>query len=283
MPNDSRRPGNRHGDLSDAIPPRTADLTRAIRAAHEEAGRPSYRKLNDVNRRAGRAVLSPATISRILKPDPYAKDQKSLPAWDYYQDLLLVLGQPPDRFADQWRAAQDEWQARPAPAPEPAPPAAAKPWWRRPPAVAGAAVAVVLVAAGIGWLTVGGEDPPPAGSATGPDTSMDNVDAHAAGCTPQLDEQTYYTHLYEDFEAEKGMTTTLLTMHYSPECRSAWAVLEKAPPGTEAVLHRNIDGTELRCTANARGKCTTKQLSDRGTTTYAFARTDEAYGRTRAN
>jgi hypothetical protein len=79
------------------------------------------------------------------------------------------------------------------------------------------------------------------------------------------------------------MTKTLLTMHYSPECRSAWAVLEKAPPGTEAVLHRNIDGKELRCTANASGKCTTKQLSDRGTAIYAFARTNQAYGKTRAN
>jgi hypothetical protein len=282
MPNDSRRPGNRHGELSDAIPPRTAELTQAIRAAHEEAGRPSYRKLNDVNRRAGRAVLSPATISRILKPDPYAKDQKSLPAWDYYEDLLLVLGQSPERFADRWQAAQDEWQARPEPAAEPAS-AAAKPWWRRTPVVGAAAAVVVLAAAGVVWLAVGTEDPQPAGSATGPDPSMDNVDPHAAGCTPQLDEQTYYTHLYEDFEAEKGMTKTLLTMHYSPECRSAWAVLEHAPPGTEAVLHRAIDGTELRCTADARGKCTTKQLSDRGTTTYASARTDQAYGKTRAN
>jgi hypothetical protein len=281
MPNDSRRPGNRHGDLSDAIPPRTADLTRAIRAVHEEAGRPSYRKLNDVNRRAGRAVLSPATISRILKPDPYAKDQKSLPGWDYYADLLLVLGQSPERFHGQWQAAQDEWQARPAP--ERAPAAPAKRWWRRTPVVAGASVVAVLVAAGAWWLVAGGEDPTPAGSATGPDTSMDNVDAHAAGCTPQLDEPTYYTHLYEDFEAEKGMTKALLTMHYSPECRSAWAVLEKAPPGTQAVLHRNVDGKELRCTANARGTCTTRQLSDRGTTTYASARTDEAYGKTRAN
>ena len=98
-------------DLDDAVPPLTRALTLEIRTAHREAGSPSFTLLDTRNVLAGRGTLAKSTLSRILTPDPAAKDQ-SLPAWSYYEGLLCALGADPARFQERWQAAQEEWQAR---------------------------------------------------------------------------------------------------------------------------------------------------------------------------
>jgi hypothetical protein len=288
MPTRRRRPGNARGDLSDDIPPLTTALTEAIRYAHAEDGAWSYKKLRELSEQAGRTILTAATLSRMLTPDPNSKDQRSLPNWVYYETLLRILGKDPAEYKHQWDAAQEEWKNRPAPCAlqqdahdddsEPT----VTPWWRRKWFIAGAPVAAVGAVAIVLSLTSGSADPP-AGPSGQPDKRMDNTDPRDKGCSPQMDEQKYYSHLYRDWptNTDAAMTNTLITMHYSPKCRTTWAVLDNAPPGTQAVLHRNSDGTELRCTADSNGSCMTKQLSDRGTTTHAFARAGDAYGQTK--
>ncbi|MEY9903855.1 hypothetical protein ABIA35_000061 [Catenulispora sp. MAP12-49] len=98
-------------DLDDAVPPLTRALTLMIRAAHQSAGSPSFTLLDSRNARAGRGTLAKATLSRILTPDPAAKDQ-SLPAWSYYEGLLAAVDVDPAPIHPQWQAAQEEWQAR---------------------------------------------------------------------------------------------------------------------------------------------------------------------------
>lgn len=98
-------------DLDDAVPPLTRALTMEIRAVHRDAGSPSFTLLDTRNVLAGRGTLAKSTLSRILTPDPAAKDQ-SLPAWSYYEGLLYALGVDPALFQPRWQAAQEEWQAR---------------------------------------------------------------------------------------------------------------------------------------------------------------------------
>lgn len=98
-------------DLDAAVPPLTRAFTMQIRTAHQNAGSPSFTVLDSRNIRAGRGTLAKATLSRILTPDPAAKDQ-SLPAWSYYEGLLYALDVDPAPFQAQWQAAQEEWQAR---------------------------------------------------------------------------------------------------------------------------------------------------------------------------
>lgn len=98
-------------DLDTAVPPLTRALTLEIRAAHREAGSPSFSLLDTRNVMAGRGTLVKSTLSRILTPDPAAKDQ-SLPAWPYYEGLLCALGVDPAPFQARWQAAQEEWQGR---------------------------------------------------------------------------------------------------------------------------------------------------------------------------
>jgi|GEM_PF-4187071 len=98
-------------DLDDAVPPLTRALTMEIRAVHRDAGAPSFTLLDTRNVLAGRGTLAKSTLSRILTPDPAAKDQ-SLPAWSYYEGLLYALGVDPALFQPRWQAAQEEWQAR---------------------------------------------------------------------------------------------------------------------------------------------------------------------------
>ncbi|ACU75101.1 hypothetical protein Caci_6247 [Catenulispora acidiphila DSM 44928] len=98
-------------DLDAAVPPLTRALTLEIRTAHRSAGSPSFTHLDTRNVRAGRGTLAKSTLSRILTPDPTAKDQ-SLPAWSYYEGLLYALDVDPAPFQPQWQAAQEEWQAR---------------------------------------------------------------------------------------------------------------------------------------------------------------------------
>lgn len=98
-------------DLDDAVPPATRALTLDIRTAHRNAGSPSFTRLDSRNIRAGRGTLAKSTLSRILTPDPAAKDQ-SLPAWSYYEGLLSALDVDPAPFQARWQAAQEEWQAR---------------------------------------------------------------------------------------------------------------------------------------------------------------------------
>jgi hypothetical protein len=98
-------------DLDDAVPPVTRAFTVEIRTVHQSAGSPSFALLDSRNIRAGRGTLAKATLSRILTPDPAAKDQ-SLPAWSYYEGLLCALDVDPAPFQARWQAAQEEWQAR---------------------------------------------------------------------------------------------------------------------------------------------------------------------------
>lgn len=98
-------------DLDEAVPPLTRAFTLEIRAVHQGAGSPSFTLLDSRNIRAGRGTLAKATLSRILTPDPAAKDQ-SLPAWSYYEGLLCALDVDPAPFQARWQAAQEEWQAR---------------------------------------------------------------------------------------------------------------------------------------------------------------------------
>jgi hypothetical protein len=98
-------------DLDNAVPPVTRALTLEIRTAHQNAGSPSFTHLDGRNVRAGRGTLAKSTLSRILTPDPAAKDQ-SLPAWSYYEGLLYALDVDPAPFQARWQAAQEEWQAR---------------------------------------------------------------------------------------------------------------------------------------------------------------------------
>ncbi|WP_194892036.1 hypothetical protein [Catenulispora pinisilvae] len=98
-------------DLDAAVPPLTRSLTLEIRTVHQSAGSPSFTHLDSRNVRAGRGTLAKATLSRILTPDPAAKDQ-SLPGWSYYEGLLCALDVDPAPFQPRWQAAQEEWQAR---------------------------------------------------------------------------------------------------------------------------------------------------------------------------
>jgi hypothetical protein len=97
--------------LDNAVPPLTRALTLEIRTAHQSAGSPSFTHLDSRNVRAGRGTLAKSTLSRILTPDPSAKDQ-SLPAWSYYEGLLRALDVDPAPYEPRWQAAQEEWQAR---------------------------------------------------------------------------------------------------------------------------------------------------------------------------
>jgi hypothetical protein len=75
-------------------------------------GHPSFRVLCARSVAAGGTVLTIATISRILTPDPRA-DYRSLPDWTYYETLLRLLGADPDDYQVRWERAQQEWKNRP--------------------------------------------------------------------------------------------------------------------------------------------------------------------------
>ncbi|GAA3036479.1 hypothetical protein Aglo02_03920 [Actinokineospora globicatena] len=266
------------------MPPLTRKLTYDIRTAYEASDSPPYKELGDRSSRTQQGFLVPATISRILSPN--SRD-RSLPDWKYYALLLPLLGLDPAELEPRWKEAQDEWRARPASSDgktskagettAPAPPT----WWRRKPRLLMGAVSGVAAAALGAWLLGGDANQ----SAASPpvehiDPTMDNTDPVATGCSPDMREQTYYTHLYRDWPSTTSMTSAMITLRYSPKCRTVWAVLEGAPPGTHATLHR-ADGRELRCTAGHNGQCTTNQLSDRGSSAYADAQAGDAYGKTR--
>ena len=130
-------------DLDDAVPPLTRAFTLEIRTVHQSAGSPSFTLLDSRNIRAGRGTLAKATLSRILTPDPAAKDQ-SLPAWSYYEGLLCALDVDPAPFQARWRAAQEEWQARARGESAAALPAAALPAVRQPVEAGTAVLASVM-------------------------------------------------------------------------------------------------------------------------------------------
>jgi len=284
--------------LNEVVPPATRALTTVIRHAHGRAGSPSFRALSDRNTRAGRGVLAKATLSRIFSPNP--RSAEGLPEWTYYAELLQVLGADPAEHHAGWESARTEWATR---APGPARPAEPVPRWRNRRwwlvagalallAAGGIAVAVTLVAGALALLAAGGiavavtlaAGHSPAGPqpAARPDPGMDNTNPSVTGCTPELGEQVYYSHLYDDWPTNTRMTTAQIALHYSVKCRTVWAVLTDAPPGTQATLHREGDNTELHCTAAADGSCLTSQLSDIGVSTHALARTPDSYGQTRS-
>jgi hypothetical protein len=154
MATDRQRAARRFRELDTAVPPLTRDLTAELRAAHQRAGCPSFIEVDERNVRAGRGRLTKATLSRIFTPDPHGRDQ-SLPAWAYYEELLRVLDEDPERYRERQEAAQREWQARnrdQSAEPEKSEPDLQKPApvrrfapLRRP-IVIGAAVAVVVLA-----------------------------------------------------------------------------------------------------------------------------------------
>lgn len=251
-----------------------------IRDAHSRAGSPSFRALSDRNTRTGGGVLAKATLSRIFSPNP--RSAEGLPEWTYYAELLRVLGADPAEHHGAWESARTEWATR---APSPSHPAEAAPrrgrhwWWRT------AAAGLALLAAGgitVVVVATAGHTPPGPQPAARPDPRMDNTDPTATGCTPELDEQVYYSHLYPDWPTNTRVSTAQIALHYSVKCRTVWAVLTGAPPGTEATLHREGDNTELHCTAGVDDSCLTPQLSDIGVSTHALARTPDSYGQTRS-
>jgi hypothetical protein len=70
--------------------------------------------------------------------------------------------------------------------------------------------------------------------------------------------------------------TALLELRYSRACRAAWAKISNAdwePYSTFAswaVIHRNSDGREFRCTVPSTGtECYTPMVNDAGVTSYA--------------
>lgn len=73
----------------------------------------------------------------------------------------------------------------------------------------------------------------------------------------------------------------LLELRYSLSCRAAWAKISNADwePYSQfasfAVIHRNSDGREYRCTVPSTGtSCYTPMVNDRNVTSYAYGEWD---------
>ncbi len=110
----------------------------------------------------------------------------------------------------------------------------------------------------------------------------DGSSPYETECADPTRMRVFYSHLYRDWPRQEEPTTAVVRLHYSPTCRTVWAVLEDAAPGSVATLRRESDGAELSCTAGANGSCITSQLDDAGHRSYAEARGSGAYARTRS-
>lgn len=110
----------------------------------------------------------------------------------------------------------------------------------------------------------------------------DGSSPYETECADPTRMRVFYSHLYRDWPRQNEPATAVVRLHYSPTCRTVWAVLEDAAPGSVATLRRESDGAELSCTAGANGSCITSQLDDAGHRSYAEARGDGAYARTRS-
>lgn len=73
----------------------------------------------------------------------------------------------------------------------------------------------------------------------------------------------------------------LLELRYSPSCRAAWARISNADwdPYDEfaslALVHRDSDGREYRCTVPSAGSsCYTSMVNDANVTSYAYGEWD---------
>ncbi|MEV0569860.1 helix-turn-helix transcriptional regulator [Dactylosporangium sp. NPDC050588] len=70
-------------------------LSAEIRTLIEESGL-AYRRIDDLSRRRGGYVLSAASISRVATG-------KVVPAWPWLEQLLKLLGVPPQVIEHVWR------------------------------------------------------------------------------------------------------------------------------------------------------------------------------------
>ncbi|NYH78941.1 hypothetical protein FHR84_002266 [Actinopolyspora biskrensis] len=110
----------------------------------------------------------------------------------------------------------------------------------------------------------------------------DGSSPYETECADPTRVRVFYSHLYRDWPRQNEPTTAVVRLHYSPTCRTVWAVLEDAAPGSVATLRRESDGAELSCTAGANGSCITPQLDDAGHRSFAEAHGDGTYARTRS-
>lgn len=161
----------------------------------------------------------------------------------------------------------------------------------RPVAVAGAVAGIVLVVV-VGVLAAVQQ---PSGSTAAdarskvartnwpnhPDPRMDQTNPEVTGCAAMPGEETFYSHLYADWPHDTVQTAAVITLHYSPHCRTVWAVVTDAVPGAVARVHRTSDNVEAHCVAGPDGSCGTPQISDINVVTHADAQSGPTYGRTR--
>lgn len=305
----------RHGGwaaLDPAVPERTRALTEALRATSEKAGRPSFRQLRTRSARTADVVLTPTTLHRMFTPNPGRAGGSSLPEWTYYATLLRVLGADPGDFHAQWESAQEEWRnrtpAEPSPAAEPStaspsvvrlPPesdviADAEPRGRSrrlltPRSIAAGLIGLIIggaVAVGVTELTPGPAD---AGAARTlgeqpPQPHPDGSDPEATGCADTGRLTTFYSHLYPHWPVQSGPhSVAVVTLEYSPPCRTVWVVLRDAAPGAVATLYRGgAHPATLSCRAGPDGSCATAQLNDVGANSHATARSGQYYAQTRS-
>lgn len=114
-----------------------------------------------------------------------------------------------------------------------------------------------------------------------PDPRLDQTNPEVTGCAAMPGEETFYSHLYTDWPQDTIQTAAMITLHYSAHCRTVWAVVTDAAPGTIARVHRTSDNVEAHCVAGPDGSCGTLQISDINVVTHADAQSGTAYGRTR--
>ncbi|WP_020502546.1 DUF2690 domain-containing protein [Sciscionella marina] len=296
----------RHGGwttLDPAVPDLTRQLTEALRAASDQAGRPSFRELRARSVRSGAAlVLTPTTLHRIFTPNPGRAGGASLPEWVYYETLLGLLGAEPGDYLERWEAAQQEWRNRtPAEAStEPQPESAAGPVAGEPPrprrrwrvltplSVALGLIALVVMGSAIGVVLT--QFPGRQSTATPAQQAEqqhrpqpDGSDPNATGCADTARLTTFYSHLYPHWPVQTGPhSAAVVTLDYSPACRTVWLVLRDAKPGATATLYRTgADPATLTCRAGPDGSCSTAQLNDVRAHSYGTARSEQYYARTR--
>lgn len=166
-----------------------------------------------------------------------------------------------------------------------------RPRWRRQATLVGGVVGVVLVVVVAVLVAVRLPDGSTGADARAkpartswpnhPDPKLDQTNPEVTGCAAMPGEETFYSHLYADWPHDTIQTAAMVTLHYSPHCRTVWAVLTDAVPGAVARVHRTSDNAEAHCVAGPDGSCGTLQISDINVVTHADAQSGTAYGRTR--
>lgn len=254
-----RRTGEWRKPLPSDLPPDVSEAFSYLRRIIDEDGRAHFAI-------AGEMAISSAAFSKM-----FGLPNGRIPPLQGVLRLFPVVDRDPGEFLERWGYLWEE--ASPDPGPDEH---HEHRWYRRPsrPILAGAAAGIILLTLGSVYLLIRNTAPDPG--------RFDNTDPIATSCSSPPTDAVYYTHLYHDWpEQKKPPTEQLVEMHYSVQCRTVWAVLEKGIPGhTKVTLHRESDNRELSCIAGSGGKCRTNQLNDANVTSHVTGSSGDAFGQT---